>query len=222
MARPRNPHPKLFRDKTRNQAACSFTDPATGKRRFVRLGAAPRTEADANHARLLANLRAGVVQTAPVGGATVGDLCVRFATHARAYYGVRSSEFGHHRLVLEILADRFDDLPAAAFGPSALKAVREDFVRRGWGRSYVNDQARRVRSVFRWAVGEELVPAGVWQALKAVPGLGRGRTAAPEREPVKPPPVRDVARALRVMQPAVAVMVRPSSSDKQTADSIQF
>ncbi len=208
MGRQRNPHPKMIRDKSRGYAVCWFTDSSSGKRRGIRLGKWGSAEAEAAYARLLVELRAGTVAPAPSSTVTVGELAVRFARHARDYYGPRSSEFAHFAAVLVVLADGCGTLPAGEFGPTALKSVRQEFVRKGWGRSYVNDQTRRVRAVFKWAVGEELVAADVWTALRAVSGLGRGRTVAPEREPVKPAPLRAVARALRVMPPAVAAMVR--------------
>jgi integrase len=208
MSRPRSPHPKIVHDRARGQAACWYTDPNTGKRRGVRLGPWNSAEAEAAYARLLADLRAGAVESVPASGVSVAELCVRFARHARQYYGPRGSEFAHLKAVLAVLADRCGDLPASAFGPKEFRRVRDDFAGRGWQRQYVNDQARRVRTAFKWAVGEELVPASVWQALKAVPGLGRGRTSAPEREPVQPAPAWHVGRTLRHLPAAVAAMVR--------------
>jgi integrase len=76
--------------------------------------------------------------------------------------------------------------PAASFGPLALKAVRERFVAAGGCRRSVNQQIERVRRIFKWAASEELVPAGVFQALATVVGLQRGRTQARETEPVRP------------------------------------
>jgi integrase len=60
--------------------------------------------------------------------------------------------------------------------------------------------------MFRWAVGEELVPPSVFEALRAVPGLRRG--TARESEPVGPVPVADVEAVLPLLPPAVAAMVR--------------
>ncbi len=42
--------------------------------------------------------------------------------------------------------------------------------------------------MFKWAVGEELLPASVHQALKAVEGLRKGRGDVRESKPVKPVP----------------------------------
>lgn len=209
MSRPRNPHPKLVRDKARDWAVCWFTDPASGKRRGVRLGRWGSVEAEERYKRLLADIRAGTPRPArPAGGVTVAELCLRFARHAGSYYGPTSSEYAHYKPVLATLADAEGDAPAASFGPAALKRVRESFIRLGWQRQYVNDQVRRVRTVFKWAVSEELVGSEVWTALRSVPGLARGRSAAPEREPVGPAPLRAVAAALRRMPPAVRTMVR--------------
>lgn len=44
----------------------------------------------------------------------------------------------------------------------------------------------RVRRMFRWAVSEELCPSDVLQALVAVAGLRKGRTAAPDAPSVRP------------------------------------
>jgi len=209
MSRPRSPHPKLVHDRARGQAACWYTDPHTGKRRGVRLGPWGSAEAESAYARLLADLRVGAVEPpAAVGGASVAELCVRYARHASQYYGGRSSEFAHLKAVLAILAGRCGELPAGSFGPKEFRRVRDEFAARGWQRQYVNDQARRLRTVFKWAVGEELVPAGVWQSLRAVPGLARGRSPAPEREPVTPPPLRAVVAVLRRVPPTVAAMIR--------------
>jgi integrase len=56
----------------------------------------------------------------------------------------------------------------------------------GWCRTHVNHQVNRVRRVFRWAVSEELLPASVYDALRSVAGLSRGRCGVRESEPVEP------------------------------------
>lgn len=86
-------------------------------------------------------------------------------------YGSAESREAYARLSLEL---------------AALRAVREQFVAAGWCRKSVNQQAERVRRVFKWAASEELVPAAVSHALTTVGGLQRGRTPAPESPPVGP------------------------------------
>jgi integrase len=42
--------------------------------------------------------------------------------------------------------------------------------------------------MFKWAVAEELIPVAIYEALKAVEGLRKGRVVARESKPVKPVP----------------------------------
>ena len=75
---------------------------------------------------------------------------------------------------------------AAAPRHRTLNVVRLQFVNAGWCRKTVNQQAERIRRIFKWAASEELVSAAVYHALANVTGLQRGRTPAREPEPVGP------------------------------------
>ena len=57
---------------------------------------------------------------------------------------------------------------------------------RGLARRAVNRCVGRVKRVFKWGVGEELVPAPLWETLRSVEGLECGRTEARETKPVAP------------------------------------
>jgi integrase len=109
---------------------------------------------------------------------------------------------------------------ATEFGPLALKAFQRALLDeriacadpkappRRLSRPYINRALQWVRRLFRWAVGEQLLPPNVLQALQAVDGLKVGRTDAPE-----PPPVRAIADAvveatLPHLSTVVADMVR--------------
>jgi integrase len=61
-------------------------------------------------------------------------------------------------------------------------------VQAGLCRSEVNKRVGRVIRLFRWAVGEELIPPSIYQGLKAVLGLRKGRSPAREKPPIKPAP----------------------------------
>jgi integrase len=107
--------------------------------------------------------------------------------------------------------------PAAAFGPNALRLVRAAMVagdptatppRRPWARSTVNSQVVRIRTMFKWAAGRELIPAAVWQALQAVEPLKAGRSAARETAPVAPVAAALVEAALVHAPAAVADLAR--------------
>lgn len=51
-------------------------------------------------------------------------------------------------------------------------------------RQTVNRYIRRVQRAFRWGVANEMVDNSVWQALKSVEPLKRGREKSRETEPV--------------------------------------
>ncbi|MBM3983736.1 MAG: phage integrase family protein [Planctomycetes bacterium] len=106
--------------------------------------------------------------------------------HYRDQDGNPTEEVRHLKAALRGVRDLYGAIPAVEFGPLALKAVRQRFVELKWCRKTVNGRVERVRRMFRWAVAEELVPPGVYQALAAVRGLQRGRTPARESAPVGP------------------------------------
>ncbi len=110
----------------------------------------------------------------------------RMNSRSCAEEGQTTRELGNLRVALRTLRGLYGGSKACEFGPRALKAVREALVNSGHSRGYVNQNVGRIRRVFRWGAAEELVPASVHHSLQAVEGLKRGRTAAPETEPVRP------------------------------------
>jgi integrase len=131
--------------------------------------------------------RAGAVDP---DGITVNELMEKYKGFAEGHYrtpdGKPTGEAEHMGVVSRHVRAVYGDTPAAAFGPLALKAVRQRFVNAGWCRKTVNQQTERARRIFKWAASEELVPAAVYHALATVTGLQRGRTPAREPEPVGP------------------------------------
>jgi integrase len=105
------------------------------------------------------------------------------------------------------LREFYGRTPAREFGPLALKAVRQRMVESGLCRGVVNQRVGRIKRVFKWAVSEELVPPGTFEALRAGAGLARGRTSAPDHAPVEPVPERHVASVLPRLLPPVRAMV---------------
>jgi hypothetical protein len=94
---------------------------------------------------------------------TVPDLVLAFKRHAQGHYrrpdGTTTNEVNEYRHACPPLLRLYADSPAAGFGPLALSAVRDAMVGLGWCRTRVNRQVGRVKRVFRWDVGRELVPA---------------------------------------------------------------
>jgi len=123
---------------------------------------------------------------------TVIELIARFWQHAQSYYrrldGTPTSEIDNYRQALRPLKSLYGRTAADAFGPKALKVLRQHMVELGWARTNINKMVSRIKHVFRWATENELVSPEVYHGLRAVSGLKWGRTKAKETEPVRPVP----------------------------------
>jgi integrase len=158
----------------------------------------------------------------PPRSITVAELVDRWWRWGETYYvhpgGEPTGELANCRLALRPLVHLYGGLAAADLGPLKLKAVRELMVvgyshpdygrQQPLSRGQVNSRVQRVLRVYRWGVGEELVPVAVFQALKAVPGLPKGRSAARETEPVLPVAEGVVERTLPHLRAGPRAMVR--------------
>ena len=80
-------------------------------------------------------------------------------------------------------------------------------IRMGWSRNYINRQALRIKSVFRWGVGHELIPSSVYEALRAVEGLRAGRSDARETAKVKSVAQSHAEAIFSFLSPPVQAMV---------------
>ena len=143
-------------------------------------------------AEWLARGRAQDVRPEPAAspGLSVNELLLAFVKHADQHYrrpdGTPTNEINEYRQTLRVVQDHYGLTPAAEFGPIALKAVRQAMINRGWCRGLVNQRVNRVRRVFKWGAGDELISFDVFQRLATVTGLQKGRCAAPESEPIVP------------------------------------
>jgi integrase len=144
-------------------------------------------------------------------GLTVGEMILAVWEQAKQHYrgpdGAPTGELDNLRDALRPLRRLYGATPAADFGPLALRAVREEMIRSGLCRQTVNARTNRIRRAFRWAASLELIPASVPQALATVPGLQRGRCAAPEGEGVRPVRWEDVEATMPQLPRPVAAMV---------------
>ena len=135
----------------------------------------------------------------------------RFIQHCQGYYrkdGKLTREFGCISEALRILREDFDLQRVDRFGPKCLKAVQQRMIGLGWSRKYINKQIGRIVRMFKWGVGEQLVRPGTWQALQAVDGLKKGRTVAPDYDPIEPVSDEVVEATLAHLSDLVADMVR--------------
>lgn len=91
---------------------------------------------------------------------TVNELVAAYLSWADGHYlknGKPTSEIHCLNSAVKPLVDLFGFTACDAFGPVALKAVREQMVGTGWCRKTVNKNTGRLRSVFRWGVEFERV-----------------------------------------------------------------
>jgi len=124
------------------------------------------------------------------GDLTIVELIAAYLEYADSYYrrtdGTQTSEPQAVALALKPVRELYGRSPARDFGPRALKAVRQRMIDYGWVRSSINRQIFRIRRVFRWAVAEEMIPASVYERLRTVESLRKGKGDAREAKPIEP------------------------------------
>jgi integrase len=142
---------------------------------------------------------------------TVAELAAMYFKWAATYYvkaGQKTTEMTNVKRAIRALREAYATLPARDFSPLKLKAVRERLVDDGLCRMTSNRHVRCVVRIFRWATENELVPADVWNSLRAVKPLAKGRCEAPERPPVLPVPDDVVEATLGHLDAQTAAMVK--------------
>jgi integrase len=189
VPRQRSSVPTYRLHKQSGQAVSDFYDPVTGQKRMVSLGRYNSPESKQEHARIVAEVAAGR-PAGPTAGLSVNELVLAFLRHADGHYrrpdGTSTDELNNVKQTARVVRELYGHTAAAGFGPLALKAVRQRMIEKGWSRKNINLHVGRVRRVFKFGVENELIPANVLEALKAVPGLQRGRTTAKETAPILP------------------------------------
>lgn len=159
---------------------------------------------------------------------TVGALCAEYLKSAEQYYrnknqpGKTSKSVALVRSSLRHVVALYRWVPAENFGPKALLTVRAEMIKNGgkfydrhkrvirtvrYSRTHINKMVGVIKRAFKWAVGEELIEAEVWQKLQAVVGLQYGRSDARETDPVRPVDPAILAETLKHLPPIVAAMV---------------
>jgi len=165
---------------------------------------------------------------------TMNEVMLAYVQHARKYYvkhGQPTTEQEAIRQALRFLRPYGGSI-ACNFGPLALRAVRDSMIthkvtcktkvkdeagnvrevekvlRDGLSRGTINRQIARIKLMFKWAVGQELVPAETYQRLACVEGLRRGKGGARERPKVRPVAEDTVNATLPHLPSIVADMVR--------------
>jgi integrase len=176
------------------------------------------------------------IHPAPDGGQlSVVELIAAYLDFAQRYYrkgNRQTSEIHAIRSAMRPLKLLYGRKPCAEFGPIALQVVMQQMAADNLARGTVNDNAGRIKRMFKWGVSQELIPASIHHALTSVGGLRKGRSEARETEPVKPVDdriveatlphlpqvVSDMIRVQRLtgMRPAELCMIRPIDLDCST------
>jgi len=197
--------PSYRRRKGYSQAIVTLTDSLTRQRRDYWLGEYGTPESRERYHRLIAEWEASGRRLPPpiyrhsAGAAGTG---IRLVEMLRDYWRWASQAYDQGELrsieiLIRMLRKYYGHTPAAAFGPNRLRLLREEMIRgsatdspprRPWSRKYINMQVQRIRRIFKWAVAHELIPVSVYQSLRTLEPLKRGRSAAKENEKVGPVP----------------------------------
>ena len=160
-------------------------------------------------AEMLARYQAGepVTSGAKRDAIRIVEASERFLKAHEGYYPA-SNEHDFMRRVLRRLCAFCGREPLAELGPKRLKSFQAHLVQQGeLSRKGVNRVVAYVRRFTAWCVSEELCPPSVHEALRTVPPLRKGRTQAPETQPVTPVSMEHVEAAKEHMPAPVAAVV---------------
>lgn len=221
MARPRKKIPSYLPHPASGQARVRFNG------RDIYLGPYGSPESRQAYARFIAeNVGNGKPPTITVPEGerlTIAALVVKYDDFARTYYvknGVATDEKYAIKAAVAPLVRLYGDTLAEEFGPKRLKSVRQEIITKGrrrkrkhtgepLTRKYINYRVACIVRMFKWAVEEELVPVAVYQSLKAVAALRKGRTKEVlESTKIKPVPEEHIPPVLKELPAQVATMVQ--------------
>lgn len=215
MPRPKSAVPPYRHHKSTGRAVV-YVD-----RKSVFLGKYDSPESRQRYAEIVSKITSG--QTAELSRPnvarlstinSVASLCLRFVAEKMPSYA--DAEQHCFRGAMRILVSLFGETPTADFGPIRLRTVRAAMVegdphavdckgepkpRKPWSRSFVNHQIKRLRRLFSWGVGWEIVPGQVATDLGKVESLKLGETDAPEGRPRRSVPVADQLAVRGLLNP---------------------
>jgi integrase len=152
------------------------------------------------------------------GSLSVAEVALKFwEEHVAVYYrkhGRPTSEVANYESALKLLTSLYGTLPIAEFSPTKLRDVQKVMIQpkvtggRAWTRNTANHHLSRIKRMVKWAVAHELAAPSVYEALRTVEGLKKGRSKARENPKKKPVPLRDLVATIRCLPPVLRDMVR--------------
>jgi integrase len=202
MGKPRNLRPRIH--VTRGSERVSIAG------QWHILGPVGSKEARAEYGRIIALLAEDpYARVSKPARYLLVTLCKEFA----ASDDVPVKSIGQYFRAADLLLETHLTTPAAEFGPAALKAWQKSLCektdetgRKKYSRNYVMQLVSSVRTMYRWGVETERIPAEVYHGLRAVSRPKPGQ-ARPGRV-VRPVSDADVSRTLPKLPRSVAGLVR--------------
>jgi len=203
MPKLKNRYPKKCRD--RNQCFSCYN----GRRYYHGVWGSP--EADKSYKRFIAALLESPflpLQDNKTGDVLVSELVAGFLNHLEALK-TDKTDLLHFKRAIGFLIEVYGELSVNEFSPKKLRVCRSQMVKAGTlCRSSINKYVGRIRRIFEWGVGEEVVQSNVSDALKAVKDLRKGEEGTYDNPPRKEVSDDVVAATLPFMSPTVAAMVQ--------------
>lgn len=201
--------PKYCRQRSKGRADRAYVR-IDGRK--VMLGTYGTEESRQRYAELINRPQpADVVPQQPSADPTVAEVLLAYLKHARGYYARPDGSPGREYEQVCEVGKHVRKVAGAVlvrnFGPRLLKQVRQSLIDDDLSRRFINKQIARVVRVFKWASSEELCSVTIYQALKTVEGLKKGRTTVRETEPVKPVSDADIEATLEHLPQLVADMI---------------
>jgi len=153
------------------------------------------------------------------GIVTMAELALAYLDHADEYYR-ESNERIHAKRCLKPVSVLYSKLNVEDFGPVQFETVRNWWMTQSTGRKsdsgkirtcsrrYCNSQMKRLLRCVKWGVAKGMVSVSVYQTLKCVDPLKRGRCDAPEMQAVRPVDISTIEKTVMHLTPVVADMVR--------------
>ena len=145
-------------------------------------------------------------------GATVAELCALWDAHCQESYrgpdGLPTSSAVNYVIDVRMFRELYGNAVVTELTHSDMLQLRDALVRSGVSRQTVNRRLWCVKHMLDWALDEAIIPATVKAELTQVHNVKRGRTSAPERQPVRPVDDETISATIAHMMPNTADMVR--------------
>ena len=144
-------------------------------------------------------------------GLTVSELADRYHVFAREHYrkrdGTPSGQAANMLHAMRELTDLCGDTKVADLMAMDVRECREIMIEKGLSRTTVNGRINRIRHIFKWGAGRDIVPPDIFNKLRAIEPLRAGRSKAREPKRRRPLDRSVIDRTLPHLPAPVAAMV---------------